>query len=295
MSVLAGQNCASYSQWQDMTPRGDLKILRRSLAVLGFLVVTCVGTGCGTLKNGRGWGQDAVWPIQWERIPKAAVRALVDPATWVPAIGAAVFTIDDWDEQTARWASREQPIFGSTKTARDMSDNLREALTLETIATALLTPSGDEPLEWGFSKAKGLAVEYYGGLKLTGFATGQIKQTVGRNRPDNTDTESFPSGHSSIAFAGARLSNRNLDSIPMKPWARNSLKVGNFAMASATAWARVEAGRHFPADVLAGAALGNFITTFIHDAFLNLPEDTPLGFYLEPSLSGVTAAVSWSF
>ena len=186
-------------------------------------------------------------------------------------------------------------IFGSARTAHDMSNNLREALTLETIATALLTPSGDEPLEWTFWKVKGVAVEYVGGLELTDFATGQIKDMAGRKRPDSNATDSFPSGHAATAFAGARLSNRNLDSIPMKLWARNSLKAGNFAMAGATAWARVEAGRHFPADVLAGAALGNFITSFVHDVFLDLPENTSLGFYLEPSLRGVTAAVSRSF
>jgi hypothetical protein len=262
---------------------------------LALIFIVALSAGCGTLKNGRGWGQDAVWPVQWERIPKAALRALTDPVTWVPAVGAAVFSIDDFDEQTAHWASTQQPIFRSTQTARDMSDNLREALTLETLATAMLTPSGDEPLEWSFAKAKGLAVEYYGGLKLTGAATGALKHAVGRERPDGSDFESLPSGHTSIAFAGARLSNRNLDSIEMKPWVRNSLKTGNLAMAAAVGWARVEAGRHFPTDVLIGAALGNFVTTFVHDAFLNLPEDGSVDFYIEPSPSGVTAAFSWSF
>jgi hypothetical protein len=36
----------------------------------------------------------------------------------------------------------------------------------------------------------------------------------------------------------------------------------------ATAWARIEAGAHYPTDVLAGAALGNFVSLFVHDAFL---------------------------
>jgi len=66
-------------------------------------------------------------------------------------------------------------------------------------------------------------------------------------------------------------------------------------MASGTAWARVEAGVHYPSDVLAGAALGNFLTAFIHDAFLNLPEESSVGFFIQPSLRGVTAAVSVGF
>ncbi|MCI0348118.1 MAG: phosphatase PAP2 family protein, partial [Acidobacteriales bacterium] len=267
----------------------------RTLGKLALVLSICLSAGCGTLRNGRGWGQDAVWPVQWERIPKAAVRAALDPVTWIPAVGALVFTIDDFDEKTAHWASTQQPVFRSTSTARHMSDHLREALTYETLATALLTPSGDDVVDWSLAKAKGLGVEYYGGLKLTGFTTGLLKHGVGRERPDGSDTESFPSGHASIAFAGARLSNRNLDSIELKPWLRNSLKASNLAMATATGWARVEAGRHFPADVLAGAALGNFLTTFIHDAFLNLPEDSDVAFRIEPSTRGVLAAASWSF
>ena len=42
--------------------------------------------------------------------------------------------------------------------------------------------------------------------------------------------------------------------------------------------ARVEAQRHYPSDVLAGTALGHFLTAFIHDAFLNLPENADVDF-----------------
>jgi membrane-associated phospholipid phosphatase len=44
-------------------------------------------------------------------------------------------------------------------------------------------------------------------------------------------------------------------------------------LASGVAWARVEARVHYPSDVLFGAALGHFLAAFIHDAFLNLPDD----------------------
>jgi membrane-associated phospholipid phosphatase len=282
------------TQTDDRANRSVLSRLTGALARLTLIGALGLSAGCGTLHNGKGWGEEAIWPVQWQRIPTAARNALFDPMTWVPAAGALVFAIDDFDEETARWAAREQPVFRSRETALDLSDHLRDALDYEIYATLLLTGSGDDPLDWTFAKAKGFAVEY-GGLRLNRAVYGQLKHLTDRERPDGSDKESFPSGHASMAFAGARLSNRNLDSIQMTPWARNSLKAANVLMASSVAWARVEAGVHFPSDVLAGAALGNFITTFIHDAFLNLPEESSLGFFIEPSPSGLAAALSFEF
>jgi hypothetical protein len=254
----------------------------------------CFLSGCGSLKNGRSWGEEAIYPFQWQRIPQAAKRALLDPVTWVSAGGAAVFAIDDFDHKVSNWALNQHPVFGSTSGAEDVSDVLVNSLQAEVLVTALLTPSGDDVVDWSFAKAKGIAIEY-GALRATSGLTDLAKDAVGRLRPDGSDRESFPSGHSSIAFGSARLSNRNLDNSGMPNWARTSVKAGNWVAASMTAWARVEGGRHYPSDVLAGACLGNFVTTFIHDAFLNLPADSRFSFYLEPSPRGVWLGLSWDF
>lgn len=234
------------------------------------------------MESGGKWGRDALYPIQWDRIPRAAARALVDPATWLPAMGASVFAIDDFDRRVSDWAIEHTPVFGSKATAGDVSDVLRTSLVLESYATVALTPSGDQAGDWLLAKSKGLAVEAVAHL-ANGAATGLAKDLAGRTRPDGSSDQSMPSGHATTAFGGARLANRNLEAMNLKPWAKWSLQSGNFAMASATAWARVEAGRHYPSDVLVGAALGNFITTFIHDALMNLPEDAPDRIQLEVS------------
>jgi membrane-associated phospholipid phosphatase len=122
---------------------------------------------------------------------------------------------------------------------------------------------------------------------------GGIRRIGSGERVD--DRRSFPSQAASKAFATIRLSNRNLDSIEMPPWLRTTIKSGNYVAASGAAWARVEGERHYPSDVLAGACLGNLVTTFIHDAFMNLPEDSTFSFYIEPSPSGVYAAISFEF
>jgi membrane-associated phospholipid phosphatase len=274
--------------------RTNASIRRLLLWHICPLLGLCLCTGCGTLKNGRGWGEDAIYPVQWKRIPQAAKRALFDPVTWVTAAGAAVFTIDDFDQKTSDWAVKYAPVFGTEENAREATEILVGTLEAEVLATLLLTPSGDDARQWTFSKARGLAVEW-AALSATSFATNQIKNETDRERPDQSDDRSFPSSGASSAFAAARLSNRNLDSITMKPWVRTTLKTGNIVLASAAAWARVEGQKHYPSDVLAGACLGNFVTAFIHDAFMNLPEDTDFSFYLEPSPHGFYASVSWDF
>lgn len=266
----------------------------RWLQFASVLLLGLCATGCSTLPNGRGWGQDAIYPLQWKRIPQAAKNALLDPATWIPAAGAALFAIDDWDEKTARWATERTPIFGSQETADNASDVMLTALGAVTLVTAVATPGGDEPLEWSWAKAKGLAVEY-GAVAANQFLTEEIKEATGRDRPDGPRDSSFPSLHASSAATFAALANRNVKSIAMPTWARTSVQVTTTTTAAAVGWARIEARKHFPTDVLAGAALGNFLSVFIHDAFMNLPEDSQFGFRIEPSPKGVWAAVSWDF
>ena len=56
---------------------------------------------------------------------------------------------------------------------------------------------------------------------------------------------------------------------------QGSVRPGNYtgkAAAWGTAWARVEAGKHYPSDVLASAALANFVAGFIQRAFISSPD-----------------------
>lgn len=276
---------------RDSLHGGWLQKLFQSTFVLAAIASL---TGCGTLNSGRGWGERAIYPVAWKRIPVAAKNALLDPVTWAPLVGAGVIAVGDYDEKISNWAVENTPLFGSTDTAKDYSDIGRTILVAEGFGTGLLTPSGDEPAEWAFNKAKGLAV---GGAAwgLTSLSTEALKSAGGRVRPDESGDDSIPSGHSSSAFFGAALANRNLDYIEMNRHARTGLKVANVALATSVAWARVEGEKHFPTDVLAGAALGNFTTRFIYDAFIGTEPDEKFSFYLEPSPTGAKLFLSWEF
>jgi hypothetical protein len=263
------------------------------LLPFGFLVFLFV-TGCGTLENGRRWGQDAFRPIDFKRIGRAAHDAFFDPQTLVPLGGALVFAIDDFDERVSDWAVKRNPIFGNVEDAKDASDYLKDALEVEVVVTALATPGGDFSGQWAYSKLKGLGVELLAAGATTGLTDG-LKDATNRERPDKSSRRSFPSAHASGAFSYMTLSNRNIDSIDMPGALKPPLKIGNFLLASGVAWARVEGQRHYPSDVLAGAALGHFLTAFIHDAFINLPEDSNVNFAVFPAKSGAGIALAFRF
>jgi hypothetical protein len=264
------------------------------LVFAGGMMALLLSAGCGTLTNGRSWGQDAVFPGDLKNISRAAHDAFFDLQTLIPAAGALIFAIDDFDDRVSDWASDHNPIFGSDENAQDASDVLRNVLLAEFFVTALATPSGDDPKKWAYAKSKGLAVEL-AALGTTLGATGLLKVATDRERPDESNNNSFPSGHSSASFSAATLANRNFDSIRLPKKFKRPIQVGNLILATSVAWARVEGAKHFPSDVLAGAALGYFITAFIHDAFLGLPDEDRFGFVIISLDGGAAAQLSFHF
>jgi hypothetical protein len=234
------------------------------------IVAICMGafgSGCGTLPSGRGWGEQATISPGWARIREAATDAARDPWVWAPLTAAALLQIDDLDRRTSDWAREHTPVFGSQKSAEDWSDDLRSASVALQVATLLATPSGDEPGEWLINKAKGAAVEV-AAVAVSTATTATLKDATDRERPNGADRESFPSGHASAAAVHGELAKRNLESIDMAPAARCASDIGIDIVIAGTAWARVEAGWHYPSDTLAGVALGTFLGSFVTHAFL---------------------------
>ena len=288
MNVHPADVQQAYMALDDRRLWGRIVILWVMLALMGCM------SGCGTLANGRGWGQDAFTNMRPSTIAQAAKRAFFNVGTLAPAAGAVVFAASGLDDDVADWASEHTPLFGSVERAQRASDVLRNALHVEVLVSALATPSGTKPQEWTYAKVKGLGGELLA-LGATIGVTDLLKTTTDRMRPDRRDSRSFPSGHASGAFAAATLANRNLKVLRLPAWAKQSLSVGNLVLASGTAWARVEGGRHFPSDVLAGAAIGHFLSAFIHDAVLGLPDTFSIGVALFPEQHGGMVHLAFGF
>jgi membrane-associated phospholipid phosphatase len=238
-----------------------------------FWIVPLIGlAGCATLPDGRIWGKDVTFSPGWERVRASAAQAVRDPWVWAPLAGAAGLQINGWDRKISGWAMRKTPVFGSLDNAKNWSDNLRDTAAMAEWSTVLLTPSGEDARSWFSNKLKGYAVDF-AAESAAGLGTHVLKSTTGRTRPSRTNDRSFPSGHTSQAATNDRLAARNLEFIDMNPVARRTLVVGLDAVTVATAWARVEAGAHYPSDTLFSIALGNFSANFFKNAFMG-PDDS---------------------
>ena len=236
---------------------------------------------CSTLPNGRGWGEDATVRPGWQTVGQAALTAVEDKSFWLPLAGAAVLQIDGWDRKVSNWARRRTPIFGSQQNAADWSDRLRSASSYAYFATLVATPSGPDTPTWLLDKTRGAAVGL-AALVVTDEESTLLKNAAARERPNGQDDQSMPSSHASRSAVLTQLGRRNLEWIDVSDTTRRILDVGLTSLTLGTAWARVEAGFHYPSDTLAGMAIGNFNGAFFNDAFMGLAQPSPVTFGIEP-------------
>lgn len=194
------------------------------------------------------------------RLGAAALAAAKSPRTWLPLAGAAVLSVGDLDESVSDWAADERPLFGGN--AASASDHLRDAAIVGFVVTALAAPA-DSAADRARRLGWGLAA-----IAAQGGAVEELKDVVGRQRPDGSNDRSFPAGHPGVASSAATLGQRNLRAMPIAAHWRRGASIGFDALAAGTAWARVEAEKHHAADVLAGYAIGHFVAAFVSEAFI---------------------------
>ena len=107
------------------------------------------------------------------------------------------------------------------------------------------------------------------------------KALVDEERPDNSDNDSFPSGHTAHAFASATTLHR-----------RYGWKAGfpAYAVATLTGVARERARKHHWYDVVAGAAIGGISGWFFTDAFNDQVQLVP---WVDSDGGGVSVTMRW--
>ena len=117
------------------------------------------------------------------------------------------------------------------------------------------------------SDARGDAVAYADAVGWSAVAVQWLKVAIGRERPvmytsgavaaasDRDNQRSFPSSHTTVAFAAATAYLVIARREHLSHRTRTALLLYGAALAAGVL--RVEAGKHFPTDVMGGAALGS--------------------------------------
>ena len=252
----------------------------RSTLLCGLLVLT----GCSTVPEAN----------FWQRTEGAAVHAARSPWVWAPIAGAALMQIDNWDHRVSDSAIRNTPVFGSVSHAETASDNLMLAAGAGYLASTLATPAEGTGGDWWSAKIDDGLVGL-GAIAATSVVTGGLKAVTGRERPNGNGNKSFPSGHTSFAAVADTMTVRNLAVTPMNGGVRTALMIGADALTFATGWARVEAGKHYPSDVLFGMAIGNFFGAMFDEAFLADRSGEQLSLTVDPLRGGGEIAWNWRF
>jgi membrane-associated phospholipid phosphatase len=128
-------------------------------------------------------------------------------------------------------------------------------------------------------------------LIAAGAITPLMKSAFGRRRPSQTrgtvelgeGGESFPSGHSTQAFAIASVVASHYDSI----W----VKAGAYALAGLVGWSRMEEKAHYASDVVAGALIG----IVVGNAVVRLHESQRFRISAAPTVNRGSAGVALTF
>lgn len=106
-----------------------------------------------------------------------------------------------------------------------------------------------------FDQTKNLAVT----LIVTDFITGKLKQGTNKARPEGGSRKtSFPSSHTSLAFAGATVLFKEFRET--SPW----LAYSGYGIAAATGILRIMNNKHWTADVLVGAGIGMLVGEIVY-------------------------------
>jgi membrane-associated phospholipid phosphatase len=132
-------------------------------------------------------------------------------------------------------ATAHAPAAASEDGWNDAGTIARDALVVPAFGIPLLDKDWDGALQAG------------GSIGATMLITAGAKEAFPSLRPDRSDDKSFPSGHTSVAFAAAgTIHNRH-------GWEAG---LPAYLVASFVGLSRVEARKHRVGDVLVGAAIG---------------------------------------
>jgi membrane-associated phospholipid phosphatase len=121
----------------------------------------------------------------------------------------------------------------------------------------------------------------------TEIMTQGVKSMVYRVRPDQSDTRSFFSGHTSTTFTMSSYMQREIDdalldwsALSSTPLLRDALRAGSFALlygwAAYVGYSRMQDNKHYLIDVLVGAGIGTLVGNLVYESVVGADGSFPV-------------------
>lgn len=219
----------------------------------------------------------------WNNVKNDFIAPFVNPTGQKVLFGGAAvvgglvltreITVDPLQEET----SRKKPMGGYSEYGNISGQTVPNLIYF--VGMEAYAFFGDNPEAHEFAKIM-LKSTLYSSL-----VTGALKETVKESRPnDKNDKSSFPSAHSTRAFAFASTVNELHGS---------SWGIPAYVLATAVAYSRINDNRHYVHDVLAGAAIGASYGISIAQRYRNKNSNTE--FTALPTGDGLALSFRYSF
>jgi membrane-associated phospholipid phosphatase len=165
------------------------------------------------------------------------------------------------------------PSYTANASSTDDWDTITDIGAYGLVGVALVVPAFKR--DWEGFKQAGYSIVIATGVGLLG------KTLIDEERPDKSGNNSFPSNHTSNAFAAATTLNL-----------RYGWKAGfpAYGVATLVGYGRVQAKKHYWKDVLAGAVIGSLSGWVFTDAFDENVQVVP---WAGINGAGLTVEVNW--
>ena len=181
-------------------------------------------------------------------------------ALGIGALGAAAL-LEQWPP------NRSHPLIGGEQKPYIERERVPDwALAGAHLVTVAAIRFSESPDQVRYAHGYGMAVA------LTQATTSLTKGIVGRKRPNedaavvlgkSSKSRSFFSGHASTGFCLATYSSVYAWRASPTLYVRAGVPLATYGAATYAAWSRVAEHRHYPADVIAGAAAGTAIGALV--------------------------------
>ena len=108
-----------------------------------------------------------------------------------------------------------------------------------------------------------------------------LKYTIHKDRPDDSDDHSFPSGHTSTTFQAAAFIHKRYG------W---ECSIPAYIGAAYTGWTRIDSDKHYVEDVFVGAVIGTISGLYFTEPFKEGVTVTPMA---SKNSFGIALTMRW--